>query len=130
MDAEGIQRIVITDFLFDHGNGKIAQDPEPRPMISDAGRLTKPAAGVMATRPATTPEAMPRTVGLPVTIHSQNIHTRAAVAAEVLVTRKADAATPSAASWLPALKPNQPNHSRAAPRAVRAMLEGNMASLP
>ena len=99
-------------------------------MISEEPRPTKPAAGVMATSPATTPEAIPSTVGFLVTTHSANIHARAAVAAEVLVTRKADPATPSAASSLPALKPNQPNHSRAAPNAVRVMLEGNMASRP
>jgi uncharacterized protein (UPF0147 family) len=65
-----------------------------------------------------------------VTLHSVNIQDSAAAAAEVLVTKKAEPAIPSAASALPALNPNQPNHSRAAPRAVSAMLEGNMASLP
>jgi ammonium transporter, Amt family len=53
-----------------------------------------------------------------------------ALVADVLVTRKAEPARPSATSALPALKPNQPNQSSAAPSAVRAMLEGNMASLP
>ena len=35
----------------------------------------------MATRPATAPEQMPMTVGLPRTAHSTSIHTRPAVAA-------------------------------------------------
>src|SRR5210317_916102 len=99
-------------------------------MIKEAGMLTKPAAGVMATNPDTTPEAIPKIVGFLFTIHSINIQDRAPMAAEVLVTRKAEPATPSAANWLPALKPNQPNHNRAAPRAVKATLDGNMASLP
>jgi hypothetical protein len=42
---------------------------------------TKPAAGVMATSPATAPEAAPRVVGLPRTIHSVATHAR--VAAQV-----------------------------------------------
>ena len=40
--------------------------------------LTNPAAGVMATRPATIPEEIPTTVGLPAVTHSMNIHAKAA----------------------------------------------------
>ena len=47
----------------------------------------------------------------------------------VLVFRKASPAVPSAASWLPALKPNQPTHRRAAPMTVRGRLWGGMGTL-
>ena len=89
--------------------------------------FTNPAAGVIATSPATAPEAMPSTVGFSVCTHSMNIQASAAAAAEVLVDEKGAPASPSAASAVPALNPNHPNHSRAAPSAVSAMLEGNIA---
>ena len=63
-------------------------------------------------------------------LRQQGFQARAAIAAEVFVTKNADAATPSAASCLPALKPNHPNHKRDAPRAANVTLDGNMASLP
>ena len=44
------------------------------PMANAPGIPTLPAAGVMATRPATAPEAAPTIEGLPLTIHSTNIH--------------------------------------------------------
>lgn len=47
--------------------------PPTKPM-SIAGRIsTKPAPGVMATRPASAPEMAPRLVGLPVRTHSTSI---------------------------------------------------------
>src|SRR5512134_672964 len=98
-------------------------------MIEDTGP-TKPAAGVMATRPATAPEAAPRTVGLPRELHSVNIQPSAAAAAAVLVVRKAEAASPLASSALPALNPNQPTHSSAAPITVRGRLWGCMGWWP
>src|SRR5262245_19161156 len=91
--------------------------------MADTGP-TKPAAGVIATSPATAPEAAPSTVGLPRVIHSVNIQPSAAAAAPVLVARKAVAARPLASSALPALNPNQPTHSRAAPTTVRGRLCG------
>ena len=103
--------------------------PETSPIISAAGMFTKPAAGVIPTRPATAPDANPKTVGLLLIDHSANIQAKAPMAADVLVTSYADAAIPSAARALPALNPNQPNHKRPAPKAVRATLEGNIASL-
>src|SRR5262249_61673379 len=81
--------------------------------------VTKPAAGVTATSPATAPEAAPSTVGLPRELHSVSIQPRAAAAAAVFVVVKACTASPLAASALPALNPNQPNQSRPAPITVR-----------
>ena len=74
--------------------------------------LTNPAAGVMATNPATAPEAAPRVAGFSWSIHSAMIHERAAAPVATCVLKKANAAVPSAARALPALNPNQPNHNR------------------
>ncbi len=54
----------------------------------------------------------------------------AAAAAEVLVVTKALAAMPFAARAEPALKPNHPNQSRAAPMTVVGMLCGSIGSVP
>src|SRR5712691_2850423 len=100
--------------------------PATAPITMEAIGVTNPAAGVMATRPATAPEAAPRTVGLPREDHSVNIHPRAAAAVAVFVVKKACAARPLAASALPALNPNQPNHSRLAPITVSGRLCGGI----
>ena len=90
--------------------------------------VTEAQAGVMATRPATAAVAPPSTVGLPRCSHSMNTQVSTAVAVAVLVVRKASPATPSAASSLPALKPNQPTQSSAAPITVSGRLWGGMGS--
>src|SRR5688572_676652 len=94
-------------------------------MIEAIG-VTKPAPGVMQTRPATAPEAAPRIVGLPERIHSAAIQARAAAAAAVLVLRNAIAASSPAPTALPALKPNQPTHRRLAPMTVKPRLCGGI----
>src|SRR6516165_2901894 len=91
---------------------------------------TKPDAGVIATSPATAPEAMPSTDGLPLTPHSVNAHDSAATAVASWVTTIAMPARPSAATAEPALKPNQPTHSSDAPTRVSVRLCGAIASLP
>ena len=60
--------------------------PAAMPMMMDPVSPTKPEAGVMATRPATAPDAMPRTEGLPLAIHSVIIHESAATAVATCVT--------------------------------------------
>src|SRR5262252_3415976 len=97
--------------------------------IDDMGP-TYPEAGVMATRPATAPDAAPRTVGLPRVAHSATIQPSVAAAAPVFVATKALAASPPELSALPALNPNQPTHSNAAPVTVNGRLCGGMGSLP
>src|SRR5262245_39904027 len=79
---------------------------------------TYPEAGVMQTRPATAPDAAPSTLGLPRVIHSMPAHESVPAAAAKWVTQNALAAKPSDANSLPALNPNQPTHSMAAPRTV------------
>src|SRR5258708_3322762 len=90
----------------------------------------KQEAGVGPPGPATAPDAMPSTEGLPFTIHSVNIHDKAATAVASWVTTIAMPARPSAATAEPALKPNQPTQSNAAPVTVSARLCGGMGSLP
>jgi len=92
--------------------------PATMPMIRAPCGLTKPAAGVIATRPATAPEARPSMPGFLRSIHSTTIQARAAAAAATWVFSMAAEATPSAAHSDPALKPNQPTHSRLAPIMV------------
>src|ERR1700747_2269671 len=83
-------------------------------MMADIG-WTKPAAGVMATRPATAPEMPPSALGLPCRIHSPTIHPIAAYAAARWVVTNALVASGPEESAEPALNPNQPTHRRQAP---------------
>src|SRR5476651_1794611 len=97
-----------------HRHTTPASKPITRPPIGP----TKPAAGVIATRPATAPDAPPSMEGLPLVIHSPNTHDRVAAAVASKVLMKANAATSPASSDEPALKPNQPTHSKEAPIMV------------
>src|SRR5215469_1371254 len=92
--------------------------------------VTKPQAGVISTRPATAPEQKPSTLGLPLTIHSHMGHTKEPTAVAMVVVVKALAATISAATALPELKPYQPTHSMEAPMKVNTILCGVKFSLP
>src|SRR5438093_10929526 len=92
--------------------------PAPKPIrIADIG-VTNPAAGVMATNPATAPAAAPSTLGWPLWAQATVTQVRAPIAAAVFVVTNATAARPFAARALPALNPNQPNQSRPAPSTV------------
>ena len=76
---------------------------------------TNPAAGVIATNPATQPEIPPSALGFPLRTHSASIHPTAAAAAPKCVATNALVARLPELSALPALKPNHPTHSRQAP---------------
>ena len=91
---------------------------------------TKPAAGVIATRPDTAPDAAPSIEGLPLVIHSAASQDSVAAAVATQVFTKASDAVPLASSAEPALNPNQPNHSNEAPIMVKVRLCGDMASRP
>src|SRR5262245_3681711 len=104
--------------------------PATKPITIDAQGATKPAAGVIATRPATAPEAAPSAVGFPRPIHSLNIQPSTAAPVAVLVFTKASVASSFAASALPELKPNQPTQSSAAPTTVKGTLCGGIGSRP
>src|SRR5689334_20428727 len=104
------------------------QTPTPTAMAPIG--LTLPHAGVIATNPATAAVAPPSAVGLPRWSHSINAHTTTAVEVAVLVLRNASVASGLALSALPALKPNQPVHSRPAPTRQSGRLCGAIGSLP
>src|SRR4029450_6055464 len=91
-------------------------------MTMAAKGVTKPAPGVIATSPATAPLAAPSMVGFPEWFHSANNHASAAVAAAVLVVTNAFAARPLAFRALPALNPNHPTQSKAAPVTANGRL--------
>src|SRR5881396_1987903 len=91
---------------------------------------TKPHAGVVTTNPATAPEQNPRMLGLPLTSHSAMGQTKEATAVAIVVVVKALAATPSAATAEPALKPYQPTQSMPVPTMHNTMLCGAMFSFP
>src|SRR5208283_2413238 len=85
--------------------------PAAKPMaMADMGE-TKPAAGVIATSPATAPEIAPSALGLPCFSHSARLHPSAAAAAPNWVATNALDASPFEASALPALNPNHPTHN-------------------
>src|SRR4030095_14458407 len=103
--------------------------PATPPMTMADNGLTKPAPGVIATSPATAPLAAPSMVGFPEWLHSANNHVSAAVAAAVLVLTNAFAAMPSALRALPALNPNHPTQSKAAPVTANGRLCGAIYSV-
>ena len=80
--------------------------------------LTAPQAGVMQTKPATAPEQAPSIDGCPRKTHSAPAQATTPAAAAMCVATKAFTAAVLEPSALPALKPNQPTHSSAAPMQV------------
>src|SRR5215467_11898430 len=97
-------------------------------MTIDGIGATKPAAGVIATRPATAPEIAPRALGFPFLHHSAALQPRAAAAAPKCVATKALVARLPADNALPALNPNHPTQSRHAPIKLSTTLCGGMGS--
>src|SRR5712671_4992552 len=79
---------------------------------------TNPAAGVIATRPATIPEHTPRRLGLPLTNHSVPAQANPATAVPNNVLKNANPALVPASSAEPALNPNHPIHKRPVPIAL------------
>src|SRR5437660_2865745 len=98
------------------------------PMAILATGPTKPLAGVIAARPHTAPVAVARALGFLFSAQLKISQIRAAVAPAVLVTTNALTASGEAARALPALKPNQPNHSRPAPSNTKGTLFETIAS--
>src|SRR4051812_19495240 len=104
--------------------------PAMKPMTMAPIRPTLPQAGVIATRPATAPDAAPSIDALPLNTASpiDQASTAAAVAEKVLM--KASTAELPASRAEPALKPNQPTQSSAAPTMVSVSECGVKASRP
>src|SRR5215471_2736360 len=97
-------------------------------MYTGAIPPTKPAHGVMATRPATAPEAAPRVVAWPSFAFSTTSQPSMAAEAARKVFMIAWDATPLAASAEPALNPAQPNHRMPVPSTVSGRLWGGIGS--
>ncbi len=89
---------------------------------------TKPAHGVIATSPATAPDAAPSVVACPVLTFSTISQPSIAAAAATNVFMNACAATSLAASADPALKPNHPNHRIPVPSSVSGSECGGIGS--
>ena len=100
-------------------NHYITDDGGNVPMNKLEGIVTKPAAGVMATRPTTAPIQKPRAEGFLPRAASSNTQHNPAAADAVLVVAKAEAANGPAPKALPALNPNQPNHSKPVPKNTK-----------
>src|SRR5215475_9736610 len=90
--------------------------------------LTNPAAGVIATRPATAPDMAPSALTLRLRIHSAADQPMTAADAPKCVATNALVASEPEASALPALKPNHPTHNMHAPTKLKTTLCGGMAS--
>src|SRR5579883_486654 len=102
--------------------------PAIRPMMMADIGFTNPAAGVMATSPATAPEIAPSALGLPLRIHSAIAQLSAAPAAPKWVFTKALVASEPELKALPALNPNQPTQRRQAPMTLSTTECGGIAS--
>src|SRR5437588_11925082 len=99
------------------------------PMASAGIGPTNPAAGVIATSPATAPEIAPKALARPFLIHSAALQLSAAAAAAKCVATNALVANGLDANALPALKPNQPTQSKHAPMKLNTRLWGGMGCL-
>ncbi|CAB4896027.1 unannotated protein [freshwater metagenome] len=98
-------------------------------MTTAAHGATNAQAGVIATNPATAPDATPSEVGWPSRTFSTINQPSAAAAVATCVFNRARAATPLAPRADPALKPNQPNHSSPAPISTSGIECGRIDSL-
>src|SRR6218665_3612197 len=94
------------------------------PMNIEEGTVTKPAAGVIATRPTTAPIQNPRADTFLPFAASKSTHDKPAAPAAVFVVAKAETAKGPAASAEPALNPNQPNQSKPVPKRTKGILAG------
>src|SRR5689334_25409864 len=100
--------------------------PATKPMLSADIGSTNPAAGVIATSPATAPEIAPSALARPFFSHSARLQLSAAAAAPKCVATKALLARPPEDSALPALNPNHPTHSKHAPMKLSTRLCGGI----
>src|ERR1700722_486751 len=95
-------------------------------MTSAGTGPTNPAAGVIATSPATAPEITPNALACPFFSHSAARPGKAALASAKCVATNALDANPFEASALPALNPNHPTHKKQAPIKLYTTLCGGI----
>src|ERR1700744_2211669 len=89
--------------------------PATAPITKAPNALTDEHDGVMATNPATIPEAPPSVVAWPSRIRSVSSQKSMAVPVAIVVVMNVDPATPLELLAEPALNPYQPPHSRPGP---------------
>lgn len=92
------------------------------PMHIALPTVTYPQAGVMATKPMTTPLHVPTTEGSLPSNLSKNIHVIIPAAAAVFVVQNTWHAKGPALRADPALNPSHPNQNSAVPRRTKGML--------
>src|SRR5438067_9699958 len=80
VDTEDIERIVRASMRFSWFTPQRQTKPAAKPITNAPGMPTLPAAGVIATRPATAPDAAPSIEGLPLKIASPAIQASTAQA--------------------------------------------------
>jgi len=113
-DPENVQRIVVAERSFHLRDHEEADRSGDQADENGGERLDETAPCVTVARPATAPEIAPRALGLPLrAIFGQHPGDGAGRGCEV-GGHEALVASEEAASALPALKPNQPTHSRQA----------------
>src|SRR5262245_2212296 len=95
-------------------------------MTSAPSTLTDEQDGVIATRPATMPDAAPSDVAFPSRMRSVSNQASIAAAVATVVVTIVEPAKPLDAPAEPALKPYQPNHSRPAPSITNGRLCGRI----
>src|SRR5690606_4909181 len=100
------------------------------PITKECGTVTKPAAGVIATKPTTTPIQTPIAVGFLPRAASKKIQANAAAPDAVVVVANAEAANAVAPNADPALNPNQPNHSNPVPNSTYVIRAGSCPPFP
>src|ERR1043165_1123914 len=98
--------------------------PAATPITSAPTTFTEEQDGVIATSPASMPDAAPSDVACPSRIRSVSSQASMAAAVATVVVTKVDPATPLADTAEPALKPYQPNHSKPAPSITKGRLCG------
>src|ERR1700727_1031555 len=98
--------------------------PAIAPIAKAPTALTDEHDGVMATNPATMPDAPPSVVAWPSRIRSVSSQKSMAVAVAIVVVMNVEPATPLELVAEPALNPYQPNHSRPAPSITNGTLCG------
>src|SRR6185437_4332245 len=118
------------NFSFSQVQAQKQTAPAMIPISTPCIGNTKPDAGVMVPRPATAPEIMPSTDGLPRVHHSSATQVQAPALAARRVEPIAIAARPLAPSAEPPLNPNQPTHSRPVPMTARVRSNGARLSVP
>lgn len=103
--------------------------PVKTPMMMAPQPATKPAAGVMPTRPVIMPFMEPMMDGLPKKMMSMTVHVSSDMAVQMLVFSTAAPASGEAEYGSPPLKPFQPIQRMPAPTIMSGMLLGVKFSL-